>query len=115
MDDLISRKEILKTINDLDLPDVHAALPVSLMLGVVKKALEPVPSVEAVPLEPLCQWLAAYAAPPMYALNAVAGDPIAPTSCGYPVNSHVEAWKHHFRELLKSGLMDMEEKDGENK
>ena len=69
------------------------------------------PTVDAVPLEPLCVWLAAYAAPPQYAMNAVAGDPIAPTSCGYPVNSRVEAWKYHFLELLKSGLMDTVETD----
>lgn len=57
MDDLISRKKVLDVLNELDLPDVHAALPVSLMLGIVKKTLEPVPSVPAVPLEPLCEWL----------------------------------------------------------
>ena len=58
-DDLISRKKVLDVLNELDLPDVHAALPVSLMLGIVKKALEPVPSVPAVPLDKLCEWLAA--------------------------------------------------------
>lgn len=77
--------------------------------------LDDAPTVDAVPLEPLCQWLAGYAAPPQYAMNAVAGDPIVPTSCGYPVNSRVEAWKYHFRELLKSGLMDTEGEDAEEK
>ena len=73
------------------------------------------PTVEAVPLEPLCVWLAAYAAPPTYALNEVVSDAIDPESLVYTVNDRVEAWKYHFRELLKSELMDSEGEDAENK
>lgn len=70
------------------------------------------PSVPAVPLEPLCVWLAGYAAPPNYALEAVfEGYKIQPNFPVITVNYYVEAWKYHFRELLKSGLMDTEETD----
>jgi hypothetical protein len=72
MDDLISRKKVMDVLNELDLPDVHAALPVSLMLGIVKWALEPVPSVPAVPLEPLCRYLEVYARTPIYNMRHTA-------------------------------------------
>ena len=72
MDDLISRKKVLDVLNELDLPDVHAALPVSLMLGIVKKALEPVPSASAVPIEPLCRYLEVYARTPIYNMRHTA-------------------------------------------
>ena len=116
MDDLISRKDLDEAFTNLrwesdgktlahwgDRPDwfLHG--------NEIELMIKKVPSVPAVPLEPLCVWLAAYAAPPKYAMNAVAGDQIAPKSCSFPVNSRVEAWKYHFRQLMKSGLMDTEE------
>ena len=67
------------------------------------------PSVPAVPLEPLCKWLAGYAAPPNYALDEVRDDSIDPESLVYTANDRAKAWEYHFRELLKSGLMDTEE------
>lgn len=68
-----------------------------------------------VPLEPLCQWLAGYAAPPNYALDEVRDDSIDPESLVYTANDRAKAWEYHFRELLKSGLMDTEESNAENK
>ena len=70
---------------------------------------ELMPTVDAVPLEPLCQWLAGYAAPPNYALDEVRDDSIDPESLVYTANDRAKAWEFHFRELLKSGLMDTEE------
>lgn len=67
---------------------------------------ELMPAVDAVPLEPLCQWLAGYAAPPNYALEEVRDDSIDPESLVYTANDRAKAWEFHFRELLKSGLMD---------
>lgn len=69
------------------------------------------PTVEAVPLEPLCKWLAGYAAPPNYALDEVRDDSIDPESLVYTANDGVKAWEFHFRELLKSGLMETEGED----
>lgn len=69
-----------------------------------RDAVRKAPTVEAVPLEPLCQWLAGYAAPPNYAMKAVYDRDIL----NGPFERY-EAWKYHFRELLKIGLMDTEE------
>jgi hypothetical protein len=71
------------------------------------------PTVDAVPLDPLCQWLAGYAAPPNYALDEVRDDSIDPESLVYTANDMAKAWKYHFLELLKSGLMDTEGEDAE--
>lgn len=71
-----------------------------------QRAIDNIDSVEVVPLEPLCQWLAGYAAPPKYAMDHV-----------YDMNilngpsERYEAWEYHFRELMKSGLMDAEEQN----
>ena len=97
MDDLIHRKPILDFMQGWK--------------GETIEFIRGLPTVEAVPLEPLCVWLAAYAAPPNYALDAIVND-IDPQSIVYTVNDRVESWKYHFRELLKSGLMDTEGEDG---
>ena len=100
MDDLISRKAAIDRLN--------ATPPGNWSKARYTRELWNVPSNEAVPLEPLCQWLAGYAAPPQYALDAVTEDPIDPQGVVYTANRRAEAWKYHFRELLKSGLMDTE-------
>lgn len=77
----------------------------------IKALISVMPTFEAVQIEPLCQWLAGYAAPPNYALEAVyEGYKIQPNLPIITVNYYVEAWKYHFRELLKSGLLDEGEK-----
>ena len=50
MPDYIRKDDVYKMLSDLDfdLPDVHVALPVSLMLGVVRAALDGLDSVDAV-------------------------------------------------------------------
>lgn len=102
MDDLISRKaaiDKLKTIPHGNWANERYT-----------RELWNVPSVEAVPLEPLCQWLAGYAAPPQYALQEIiTGYSLQPKLQILSVNYHVEAWMYHLRELLKSGLMETEE------
>ena len=66
------------------------------MREIVAKA----PTVEAVPLEPLCQWLAEYVAPPKYAIGA----------CGGAENmafadKRAEAWKYHFKNCMEINLI----------
>lgn len=75
--------------------------------------IEEMNTVPAVPLEPLCQWLAGYAAPPNYALDEVREDSIDPESLVYTANDRAKAWEFHFRQLLRSGLMDTEESNAE--
>ena len=55
---------------------------------------------ETVPLEGLCGWLAGYAAPPMYAIDACGGI----TEMSDP-NKRAEAWKFHFKSCMECGLL----------
>lgn len=110
MDDLVSRKAAIRNICG----EQCECEPEECSYGVYGcecvQLLNKQPTVEAVSLEPLCVWLAAYAAPPKYAMDHV-----------YDMNilngpsERYEAWKYHFRELLKSGLMDTEDEDAKNK
>ena len=75
------------------------------------KEIDWMPTIDSVPLEPLCVWLAGYAAPPNYALDEVRDDSIDPESLVYTANDRAKAWEYHFREMLKSGLMDTEGED----
>ena len=60
------------------------------------------PTIYAVPLKPLCVWLAAYAAPPKYAI-----DEIASTDHDWIVTADtlVEAWEYHWKNLMECGLI----------
>lgn len=119
MDDLISRKAAIAFAKDQIRKETGLySKGRNTGIRIMKSALNnpaAIPSVEAVPLEPLCQWLAGYAAPPNYALDEVCDDSIDPESLVYTANDRAKAWKYHFRELLKSGLMDTEGEDAEEK
>ena len=54
--------------NDMFYPTYHSEA-----LRIVGSAVESQPAVDAVPLGPLSEWLAGYAAPPKYAIDAVGG------------------------------------------
>lgn len=58
------------------------------------------PTIPAVPLGPLCEWLAGYADPPKYAMK------IIPEGGEYLINARAKAWKHHFRNMMECGLME---------
>ena len=62
--------------------------------------IERQPIIEAVPLGPLCEWLAGYADPPKYAMK------IIPEGGEYLINARAKAWKHHFRNMMECGLME---------
>ena len=67
--------------------------------------IERQPTIPAVPLEPLCEWLAGYADPPKYAMK------IIPESGKCLINARAKAWEHHFRTMMECGLME-EDEDG---
>lgn len=70
--------------------------------------VEEMPTVDAIPIEPLAVWLAGYrASPPEYALiQAGAYDEIDPASVVYTASQSAKAWAYHLRKLMESGLMD---------
>ena len=70
--------------------------------------LDDAPVIEAVPVHDISVWLAAYAAPPKYALDEIAGtDPGRIVT----VDTLVKAWEYHWKNLMECGLL-REEQDG---
>lgn len=71
------------------------------------------PTIPAVPLEPLCEWMAGYKVPPPeYALEAVgAYDPIDPNSVVHTPNQVRDAWKYAIQNMMECGLLK-EDEDG---
>lgn len=63
------------------------------------------PAVDAVPIKSISSWLAGYAAPPNYALDAITED-IDPASIVYTVNDRARAWEYHLNQLIECGLME---------
>ena len=83
-DGLISREAAIEAVRELLLePDSTQYIYSSDAIGAVKS----VPSVHAVPLDKLCEWLAGYAEPPLDAL----------TIC----DNLFEAWKMTLTELME--------------
>lgn len=76
--------------------------------GGARKLIEEAPAVEAVPVHDISVWLAAYAAPPKYAIDEIAG-----TDSGriVTVDTLVRAWEYHWKNLMECGLLQ-EEQDG---
>lgn len=57
------------------------------------------PTIEAVPIKAISAWLAAYAAPPKYALDEF------PESGHCLANTRAAAWEHHIRTMMECGLL----------
>ena len=98
---LIDREAAIDAIRDLQLdPSTTQYIYSSDAIDAVKKQ----PAVDAVPLEPLCEWLAGYAAPPKYAIDEVNGAIL-------DANDRARAWEYHWQHLMECGLLQ-EEQDG---
>jgi hypothetical protein len=103
--DLISREAVIDAIKELLLePDSVQYIWSSDALSAVKHAH----SINAVPIKAISVWLAAYAAPPRYAIDEIAG-----TDPGriITVDTLVKAWEYHWKNLMACGLLQ-EEQDG---
>lgn len=60
------------------------------------------PTIAAVPIKAISAWLAAYAAPPKYAIDEIAGtDPDRILT----VDTLVKAWEYHWKYLMECGLI----------
>lgn len=88
--DLISRSDIMMYLDKRKTYEMMDGRNKAYGKGVrdAMKDIESAPAVEAVPLEPLCEWLAGYAAPPVRSPLAVHGD-------------LKTAWKSFVRELME--------------
>ena len=80
------------------------------MRGMMRTIIAAEPTIDAVPIKAISTWLAAYADPPKYALEAICND-IDPASIVYTANDRARAWEYHWQHLMECGLMQ-EEQDG---
>lgn len=106
MDDLISRKALREAV-------YHEAFEMDsgmqkwdsgcwIRYKMFENHLKDTPSVPAVPIKAISTWLAAYAAPPKYALDEIAGtDPGRIVT----VDTLVRAWEYHWKNLMECGLI----------
>jgi len=60
------------------------------------------PAIDAVPIKAISAWLAAYAAPPKYAIDAVNGKIL-------DANDRAMAWEYHWKHLMGCGLMEVDD------
>ena len=72
--------------------------------------IDAAPTIDAVPIKAISAWLAAYAAPPNYALEVIYKD-TDPASIVYTANDRARAWEYHWKHLMECGLLQ-EEQDG---
>jgi hypothetical protein len=75
--------------------------------------LDDAPTVDAVPIKAISAWLAAYAAPPNYALEEICND-IDPDRIVYTANDRAMAWEYHWEHLMDCGLLQEEPNGTDN-
>lgn len=90
---LIDYQEVRHSVCNIDRPDGVTEEQFNAVMGEVCGALERIKPLPAVPLAPLCAWLAGYAIPPRYALEAI-GEPVITSE-----EQRAKAWEYHFRAL----------------
>lgn len=71
--DLVKRKDALSAIDGIETGGLEGGTVAKALCFASVKSRSMVPTIEAVPLEPLCEWLAEYAAPPIRSPHALYG------------------------------------------
>lgn len=94
--------------NKVVIPDGTASFMRGYGLGAkhVCDKIDAAPTIDAVPIKAISAWLAAYAAPPKYALDKF------PESGHCLANTRASAWEHHIRTMVECGLVEEEHADG---
>lgn len=89
--------------------EIHAALREAddINGAYILNTLDAQKTVDAVPIKAISAWLAAYAAPPNYALDEITED-IDQASIVYTANDRALAWEYHWKNLMECGLMEEE-------
>jgi hypothetical protein len=84
---------------------------VLLAFAEAKLTMDNMPTVDAVAIKAISVWLAAYAAPPRYAIDEIAGtDPDRILT----VDTLVRAWEYHWKYLMACGLLQEEPNGTDN-
>ena len=74
-------------------------------------AIDSAPTIEAVPIKAISEWLAGYAAPPLYAIDHVAA--LKNKVSIKTETERAEAWEYHWQHLIDCGLLQEDEHDPE--
>ena len=98
MADLISREALLEYIRSEEGAEKlkHSTVEAITLIGIIKS----IPAVDAVPIKPLCAWLAGYAAPPAYTIGGM------PYKHEDAARRMAEGWEQHIHTLIECGLLD---------
>lgn len=98
MPDLISREALLEYIRSEEGAEKlkHSTVEAITLIGIIKS----MPAVDAVPIKPLCVWLAGYAAPPAYTIGGM------PYKHEDAARRRAEGWEQHIHTLIECGLLD---------
>ena len=100
---LIDADRLYNTIID-EIDPISISMDGGEMRGMMRTIIAAEPTVDAVPIKAISEWLAAYAAPPKYAIDEVNGAIL-------DANDRARAWEYHWQHLMECGLLQ-EEQDG---
>lgn len=100
---LIDAQAVRRAVCNVDIPEGVTEEQFAAVLGNVCEALQMLPTIDAVPIKAISAWLAAYAAPPKYALDKF------PESGHCLANTRAAAWEHHIRTMIECGLLQEDE------
>lgn len=98
---LIDADRLYNTIID-EIDPISISMDGGEMCGMMRTIIAAEPTIDAVPIKAISEWLAAYATPPKYAI-----DEIARTDYDGIVTADtlVEAWEYHWKSLMECGLI----------
>jgi hypothetical protein len=98
---LIDADRLYNTIID-EIDPISISMDGGEMRGMMRTIIAAEPTVVAVTIKDISAWLAAYAAPPKYALDEIARtDPERIIT----VDTLVKAWEYHWKNLMECGLI----------
>ena len=98
----IDADRLYNTIID-EVDPISISMDGSEMCGMMRTIIAAEPTVDAVPIKAISEWLAGYAAPPKYALDHF------PESGHCLANTRAAAWEHHIRTMMECGLLQEEQ------
>ena len=98
---LIDADRLYNTIID-EIDPISISMDGGEMCGMMRTIIAAEPTIDAVPVKEISVWLAAYAAPPKYAIDEIDG-----TDPGRIVTADtlVKAWEYHWKNLMECGLI----------
>jgi hypothetical protein len=98
-------------IDEIDPISISISMDGGEMSGMMRTIIAAEPTVDVVPIKAISAWLAAYAAPPKYAIDEIAGtanDRIV------TVDTLVKAWEYNWKYLMACGLLQEEQNGTDN-